>query len=503
MDKNWVNAMNDELDALKRNQTWDLVKLPNGKQTVRCRWIYKIKYKSDGTLERYKARLVAKGYTQTYGVDYKETFAPVAKMNTVRTLMSVATNCDWSLFQMDVKNAFLQGDLEEEVYMNLPPGLPVPRESGLICRLKKAIYGLKQSPRAWYGKLSSALVKVGFKKGEADSSMFTKTSNKGIIVVLIYVDDLVITGSDLSGIKTLKRHLSLEFDIKDLGNLKYFLGVEIARSHKGLFFSQRKYILDLLRETGKLGTKPANIPMDFSQKSTTDNEPLEDIGMFQRLVGKLIHLTITRPDIAYAVSCVSQFMQKPMKGHLELINQILEDLKSAPGRGILMRNHGHANIVGYTDADWAGSSLDRKSTTGFCVFVGGNAVTWKSKKQAVVARSSAEAEYRAMATAASEIIWLRLLLKELGHNSDNRSTTLFCDNKAAIHIATNPVFHERTKHIEVDCHFVREKVLNKVIETAYIRSADQIADIFTKPLTKGIFEALKNKLTSDDLYGTI
>jgi Reverse transcriptase (RNA-dependent DNA polymerase) len=501
-DQNWISAMNDELNALKRNQTWDLVRLPNGKRTVGCRWIYKIKYKSDGTLERYKARLVAKGYTQTYGIDYSETFAPVAKMNTIRTLMSVATNCDWPLFQMDVRNAFLQGDLEEEVYMDLPPGLSVLKENGLVCKLKKAIYGLKQSPRAWYGKLSSTLVKIGYKKCEADSSVFIKRSQKGIIVILIYVDDLVITGSDLSGIEDLKHHLNREFDIKDLGNLKYFLGIEIARSNKGLFLSQRKYALDLLKETGKLGAKPASIPMNFSQKNTTNNESLEDVGMFQRLVGKLIYLTMTRPDISYAVSYVSQFMQKPMKGHFELVSQILRYLKSAPGRGIFMQKHGYVNIIGYTDADWAGCPHDRKSTSGFCMFVGGNAVTWRSKKQAVVARSSAEAEYRAMAAATSEIIWLRLLLKELGHNVDDNPTILYCDNQAAMHIATNPVFHERTKHIDVDCHFVREKILNKVIKTAYIRSTDQIADIFTKPLAKGIFEVLKSKLTSDELYGS-
>lgn len=246
--------------------------------------------------------------------------------------------------------------------------------------------------------------------------MFVKNSNQGIVVILIYVDDLVITENDQVGMEHLKQHLGKEFDIKDLGNLKYFLGIEIARSLKGLFLSQRKYVLNLLKETGKTGSKLANIPMDFSQKVTNNNESLEDVNRFQRLVGKLIYLTITRPDISYAVSYVSQFMQKPMKGHLELINQILRYLKSAPGRGILMQNHGHVNIVGYTDADWVGSPLDRKSTTGFCMFVGGNAVMWKSKKQAVVARSSAEAEYRAMAAAASEITWLRLLLKELGHD---------------------------------------------------------------------------------------
>lgn len=195
-------------------------------------------------------------------------------------------------------------------------------------------------------------------------------------------------------------------------------------------------------------------------------------------------------------------MQKPMTGHLELINQILRYLKSAPGRGILMKNHGFVDLMGYTDADWAGNPLDRKSTTGFCMFVGGNLVTWRSKKQGVVARSSAEAEYRAMAAAASEIVWLRLLLEELGHSLTGKPTKLFCDNQAAIQIASNPVFHERTKHIEVACHYIREKVLDRTIETPYLQSSDQLADIFTKALSKGDFQKFADKLTSNELYGS-
>lgn len=191
-----------------------------------------------------------------------------------------------------------------------------------------------------------------------------------------------------------------------------------------------------------------------------------------------------------------------MKGHMELVNQVLRYLKASPGRGIMMKKLNRSDIVGYADADWAGNPLDRKSTTGFCMFVGGNLVTWKSKKQTVVARSSAEAEYRAMAAATSEINWLRLLLQELGFNSNNRATQLFCDNQAAIQIASNLVFHERTKHIEVDCHFIREKILNKIIETPYIRSSDQLADIFTKALAKGVFEEIMSKLTSDDPFGS-
>jgi Reverse transcriptase (RNA-dependent DNA polymerase)/Integrase core domain/gag-polypeptide of LTR copia-type/GAG-pre-integrase domain len=496
----WTKAMHEELNAMNKNYTWDIVPLPLGKKPVGCRWIYKIKFNSDGSIERYKARLVAKGYTQTYGLDYKETFAPVAKMNTVRVLMSVAVINNWPLFQMDVKNAFLQGNLEEEVYMEIPPGLHVPQGNQMVCRLKKAIYGLKQSPRAWYGRLSNALGKIGYKRSDADHSLFTTVTKRGIVVILIYVDDLVITGSDQIGIQALKEHLRLEFDIKDLGVLRYFLGIEIARSQKGLFLCQRKYIMDLLKETGKLSAKPATTPMDCNNKDVSDVKVLDDISQFQRLVGKLIYLTITRPDISYAVGFVSQFMQRPTKGHMELVDQILRYLKATPGRGILMKNQGHTNLTVYTDADWAGNPTDRRSTSGLCAFVGGNLVTWQSKKQPVVAKSSAEAEYRAMSNATSEIVWLRLLLHELGCPSLDHPTKLFCDNQAAMHIASNPVFHERTKHIEVSCHYVRENLLNRTIETPYIRSEDQLADVFTKALTKRKFEEIVDKLTSDDIF---
>jgi Reverse transcriptase (RNA-dependent DNA polymerase) len=230
---------------------------------VGCKWVYKIKYHCDGTIKRYKARLVAKGFNQTYGLDYEETFAPVAKMNTFRILLSVATNLGWVLFQMDVKNAFLQGILDEEVYMVPPPGYNNLSNSSLVCKLKKAIYGLKQSPRAWYAKLSLSLLKLNFVKSSADSSMFIKHFQKITIIVLVYVDDIIIIENNNEEIKKVKKYLKREFDIKDLGQLSYFLGIEIATSSKGLFLSQRKYILDLLKEIGKLGVKPAGTPMEL------------------------------------------------------------------------------------------------------------------------------------------------------------------------------------------------------------------------------------------------
>ncbi|XP_068326019.1 uncharacterized mitochondrial protein AtMg00810-like [Pyrus communis] len=344
---------------------------------------------------------------------------------------------------MDVKNAFLHGDLEEEVYMRLPPGHPQSQVPDLVCKLHKSIYGLKQSPRAWYAKLSSVLHSAGFKRSGADSSLFVRTGAGGKLVVLIYVDDLIITGDNASEIFKLKQSLQQKFAIKDFGVLKYFLGIEMASSHKGLFLNQQKYVMDLLNDANMSESKPATTPLDSKLKLKMGGTPLSNISAYQRLVGKLIYLTITRPDISYAVSIVSQFMHIPSVDHLNLVKRILRYLKGSVGRGILMTKNDHTHIMGYCDADWAGNAIDCKSTSGYCTFVGGNLVTWKSKKQTVIARSSAEAEYRAMASTACELIWLKGLLSDLGFSA-TLPMSLLCDNQAAMHIASNPVFHERT-----------------------------------------------------------
>ncbi|KAM2022235.1 hypothetical protein ACFX16_044164 [Malus domestica] len=387
--------MHEELKALDENETWSVVDLPKGKKAIGSRWIYKTKFNSNGTIERHKTRLVARGFTQTYGIDYKETFAPVAKMNIVRVLLSVVVNHEWPLFQMDVKNAFLHGDLEEEVYMKLPPGHPREDEPNKVCKLHKAIYGLKQSPRAWHSKLSSILQVAGFKRSHADFSLFVRSGVLGKLVVLIYVDDLIIMRDNVNEINALKCSLHQQFAIKDLGVLKYFLGIEMATSSKGLFLNSRKYVVNLLDEAHMLECKPARTPLVSKLQLDAKGEPFSNPGVYQRMVGKLIYLKITRPDIAYLVSLVSQFMHYPTSVHWKIVKIILRYLKGSVGRGILMKKNGSNHIMAYTDADWAGNSLDRKSTTSFCTFVGGNLVTWKSKKQTVVARSSAEAEYRA------------------------------------------------------------------------------------------------------------
>jgi Reverse transcriptase (RNA-dependent DNA polymerase) len=281
---------------------------------------------------------------------------------------------------MDVKNIFLQGTLEEEMYMNLPPGHREENIPNLVCRLKKLIYGLKQSPRAWYGKLSNFLILCNFKVSGADSSMFTKKNSNGTTVVLVYVDDLIITGNNQLEIDCVKRDLKNKFDIKDLGKLKYFFGIKIAHSLKGLFISQKKYVLDLPKETRKLVCKPISTPNDSNMKfNIEDGEPLKDINHFQRLVGRLIYLIVTRPDISFFVSQISKFMHSPRTSHIDAINRILRYLKGTPEKGIWMKRNNTSTLCGYSDADWA-ESFDRKSTTGFYIFVGRNLVTWKSKK---------------------------------------------------------------------------------------------------------------------------
>ncbi|RVX23666.1 Retrovirus-related Pol polyprotein from transposon RE2 [Vitis vinifera] len=442
-----------------------------GKSTVGCRWVYAVKVGPDGQIA------------------------------SVRLLLSMAAMCSWPLYQLDIKNAFLHGDLAEEVYMEQPPGFVAQGESGLVCRLRRSLYGLKQSPRAWFSRFSSVVQEFGMLRSTADHSVFYHHNSLGqCIYLVVYVDDIVITGSDQDGIQKLKQHLFTHFQTKDLGKLKYFLGIEIAQSSSGVVLSQRKYALDILEETGMLDCKPVDTPMDPNVKLVPgQGEPLGDPGRYRRLVGKLNYLTITRPDISFPVSVVSQFLQSPCDSHWDAVIRILRYIKSTPGQGVLYENRGHTQVVGYTDADWAGSPTDRRSTSGYCVFIGGNLISWKSKKQDVVARSSAEAEYRAMALATCELIWLRHLLQELRFGKDEQMK-LICDNQAALHIASNPVFHERTKHIEVDCHFIREKIASGCVATSFVNSNDQLADIFTKSLRGPRIKYICNKLGAYDVY---
>eukprot|EP00268_Persea_americana_P044937 TRINITY_DN4553_c2_g1_i10.p1 TRINITY_DN4553_c2_g1~~TRINITY_DN4553_c2_g1_i10.p1 ORF type:complete len:308 (+),score=35.45 TRINITY_DN4553_c2_g1_i10:1732-2655(+) len=307
--------MTDELLALEVNKTWDLVPLPENTTIIGSKWVYSIKHRSNGSIDRYKARLVAQGYKQEYGIDYEETFAPVAKMTTVRCLLAVAASRNCPLWQMDVKNAFLHGDLKEVVYMRPPPGYSCPPHH--VCKSTKSLYGLKQAPRAWFEKFRSAILQAHFYQSSNDSSLFIRRSSHGYTILLIYVDDMIISGNDHDGIDELKTHLMSTFKMKDLGSLTYFLGLEVQQNKDGIQITQSKYVDDLIHSARLGDAKTFATPIELNVKlSKDDGHPLPDPTIFRRLVGSLLYLTMTRPDISHAVQAVSQFIGHPHKPHL-------------------------------------------------------------------------------------------------------------------------------------------------------------------------------------------
>jgi len=507
-DPRWIKAMQSEIKALEDNFTWSVVDLPPSKKAIGCKWVYKIKYKATWEVERFKARLVAKGYNQKEGLDYQETFSPVVKMVTVRTVISIAAVQKWDIHQMDVYNAFLQGDLHEEVYMELPLGFAGDK-GNQVCKLSKSLYGLKQASRQWNIKLTTALTNSGFIQSHLDYSLFTKRIDKDLVVVLVYVDDLLITGSNTGLIQETKDYLQHCFKIKDLGDLKYFLGIEFARSKDGILMHQRKYAVELISTLGFTGAKPFQAPMvvnkkltslEFDQYTQDDNDQLlSDPGEYQRLIGRLLYLTITRPDIAFVVQCLSQYMHSPKVSHMVAAARVVKYVKQSPGLGVFMSACADINLTAYCDADWASCVSTRRSVTGFLLKLGDSPISWKSKKQSTISRSSAEAEYRSLASTVAKLVWLRGLLSELGVGL-NGPVTVFCDSKSAIQIATNLVFHERTKHIDIDCHFIREKVQLGLVKLLHIPTIEQQADILTKGLGIGQHTYLVSKLGMKNIF---
>ncbi|KAL5562467.1 hypothetical protein UlMin_032214 [Ulmus minor] len=387
--------------------------------------------------------------------------------------------------------------------MKLPPGYDstgVSLPKNAVCLLHKSLYGLKQASRQWFSKFSGVIISLGFRQSPSDHSLFVRNSNRHFMALLVYVDDVIIASSDQQAIVKLKADLNKEFKLKDLGDLKYFLGLEIAHSTAGICVSQRKYVLDLLSEFGYLGCKPAITPMEVNTRlSISDEADLPDVGMYRRLIGKLLYLTLTRPDISYAVGQLSQFLSTPKASHLQAAQRVLRYLKAVPGQGLFFPSSSKLQLTAFADSDWARCPDSRRSVTGFCIFLGDSLISWKSKKQPIVSRSSAEAEYRAMANATCEITWLLALLKDFNISHDFPAL-LFCDNQSAMHIAENPVFHERTKHIEIDCHLVREKIQLGVLKTLFVSSEHQIADILTKALHPSQFYFLISKMGLKNIF---
>ncbi|XP_035838298.1 uncharacterized mitochondrial protein AtMg00810-like [Helianthus annuus] len=337
-------------------------------------------------------------------------------MVTVRIVLKLAVNSCWPLYELDINNAFLYGSLSEQVSMSLPQGY-YNNDKNKVCKLVKSLYGLKQAPRKWNEKLTSMIINMGFVQSLCDHSLFILNKNDVLIVLLVYVDDIVVTGNSHSEITNVKKCLSDNFQIKDLGLLKYFLGIEVLYSDGSICLSQRKYCLELLNEFGYLGCKPVGTPIEQSHivtaKTDKDKKILENVTGFQKLIGKLIYLSLTPPDISYTVQYLSQYMHKPCQSHLDITLRLLRYLKKCPGKGVMFRKTGSFELSGYVDSDWAKCTKTRKSVTGFGVFLGDTLISWKSKKQGVVSRSTAEAEYMAMCSATCEVMWIKNVLQEL------------------------------------------------------------------------------------------
>ncbi|KAK1614057.1 hypothetical protein QYE76_019574 [Lolium multiflorum] len=410
----WRSAMDSEYAALLRNQTWQLVPRPAGVNVIDSKWVFKVKHHADGSIERYKARLVAKGFKQRQGLDYDDTFSPVVKPTTIRLLLSLAVSRGWHLRQLDIQNAFLNGILEEEVYMRQPPGYEDQTRPHHLCRLEKAIYGLKQAPRAWHIRLSSVLHNLGFVASAADSSLFIARHHHAVTFLLVYVDDIIVVSSSPHASSQLVVDLRTEFAVKDLGMLHYFLGIEVlSPSGGGLMLSQRKYASELLRRSGMLKCKPAHTPMSASDKlSAMDGAPLssDDATLYRSIVGGLQYLTITRPDLSYVVNRVCQYLHAPRDCHWSAVKRILRYIRFTVTTGLSLRPASTTLLSAFSDADWAGNVDDRRSTGGYAIFFGGNLIAWSARKQATVSRSSTESEYKALANATAELIWVQSLL---------------------------------------------------------------------------------------------
>jgi hypothetical protein len=492
----WKNAMEAELQSIRDNNTWSLSELPKGHKAIGLKWVFKVKKDAAGNIVKHKARLVAKGYAQKQGVDYDEVFAPVARIETVRILLALAAHGDWELHHMDVKSAFLNGDLQEHVYVHQPPGFADAAQSGKVLKLNKALYGLKQAPRAWNSRLDQELKAMGFQKSIVEHAVYKRGTGDALLLIGVYVDDLIICGPNSLNIKKFEDQMKRIFSMGDLGLLSYYLGMEVKQGRNQITICQKAYAEKIVEMCNMSRCNPVDTPMEQRVKLTTSKPGTElDVTRYRSLIGSLRYLVNTRPDLAYAVGIASRFMEAPGREHWAVVKRIVRYIAGTLDYGCkYMKGEGMGlNLLGYTDSDCSGDLVHRKSTSGIIFYLGTNLVTWASQKQKVVALSSCEAEYIAAALGACQGVWLSRLIADLV-GGEAQKFRLLIDNQSAIELAKNPVFHERSKHIDTRFHYIRDCIERNMVDVEHVGTEDQVADILTKPLGRVKFVEFRLKL---------
>lgn len=478
----WMEAMQEELEAIKENNTWELMELPKGRKAIGSKWVYKIKRDNKGEVLRYKARLVAKGFSQKFGIDYDEVFAPTVRSTTFRVLLSEAAAKGYIVKHFDVKTAFLNGKIDEEVYMKQPEGFA---EGDKVCRLRKGLYGLKQAARQWNKEINRVLSHNGYTQSLWDQCLYFCKENNVVNYVLIHVDDILMAGNNQEMMEKLMENMNKHFELKDLGLVKHFLGIEIEKDSTGNFMiSQERYIEDIIERTGMKEAKISVYPLDPGYEKTIKSEVLENNNEYQKLIGMLLYLsTNTRPDISASISILSQKIKNPSKNDLNEVKRVIRYLKGTKGLKLKLSSLKSCDkgLVAYSDANWAENRKDRKSNSGYIVMLNGGTVSWACRKQECVSLSSTEAEYIALAETVQEVIWIKGILSEFNHVKE--SVTIYEDNQSCIKMTENSKFSNRSKHIDTKYHFIKDLKEKNEIKVNYCPTVNNVADMLTKPLS--------------------
>ena len=496
----WTHACEEEMRSIEKFKVWDLVDLPLGVKPIGLKWVFKLKKNADGSINKYKARLVAKGYVQQHGVDFEEVFAPVARIETIRLLIKLAASHGWEIHHLDVKTAFLHGELKEDVYVCQPEGFERKGSRDKVYKLNKALYGLRQAPRAWNNKLNHILGELQFIKCSKEPTVYRREVQEHLLIIAVYVDDLFVTGTSLEVINNFKTEMSSRFDMSDLGKLSYYLGIEVIQQNEGIVLNQRRYALKILEEAGMEDCNMVHTPMvNGLQLSKSEHEKEVDATAFRKNVGCFRYLLHTRPDLSYSVGVLSRYMQSPRESHAAAMKQCLRYLKGTTTLGLTFKRcTSIPRLVGYSDSSHNVDQDDGKSTAGHIFYLGESPISWCSQKQETVALSSCEAEFMGGTEAAKQAIWLQDVLSEITGTACEK-VVIRLDNKSAIALTKNPVFHGRSKHIHRRYHFIRECVENGQVEVEHVPGNEQKADILTKPLGRIKFKEMRSLIGVQDV----